>query len=241
VRFIEQKRDDGIFLTVLGFGMGNYQDARMKKIADAGNGHYAFIDGLLEAKKVLMTEFAGTLFTVAKDVKIQIEFNPAHVASYRLLGYESRLLKAKDFNDDKKDAGEMGAGHSVTALYEIVPPGGSSDVPKTDALKYQKSVAVESAEVLTVKLRYKEPKEDKSRLVEYPLTAETLVKKEPTLDFRFASAVAEAALILRDSAMKGDASYDAVLARARKSKGEDENGYRAEFIRLVEAAQLYSR
>ena len=241
VRFIEQKRADGIFLTVLGFGMGNYQDARMKKIADAGNGHYAFIDGLLEAKKVLMTEFAGTLFTVAKDVKIQIEFNPAHVASYRLLGYESRLLKAKDFNDDKKDAGEMGAGHSVTALYEIVPPGGSSDVPKTDALKYQKSVAVESAEVLTVKLRYKEPKEDKSRLVEYPLTAETLVKKEPTLDFRFASAVAEAALILRDSAMKGDASYDAVLARARKSKGEDENGYRAEFIRLVEAAELYSR
>lgn len=241
VRFIEQKRDDGIFLTVLGFGMGNYQDAMMKKIADAGNGHYAYIDGLLEAKKVLMTEFAGTLFTVAKDVKIQIEFNPAHVASYRLLGYESRLLKAKDFNDDKKDAGEMGAGHSVTALYEIVPPGASSDVPKTDALKYQKSVAVDSAEVLTVKLRYKDPKGDKSTLMEQPLTAEALVKAEPSTDFRFASSVAEVALLLRDSAMKGNASYDAAIERARKAKGEDANGYRAEFIRLAEAAQLYSR
>ena len=241
VSFIEQKRDDGIFLTVLGVGMGNYQDAMMKKIADAGNGHYAYIDGLLEAKKVLMTEFAGTLFTVAKDVKIQIEFNPAHVASYRLLGYESRLLKAKDFNDDKKDAGEMGAGHSVTALYEIVPPGASSNVPKTDSLKYQKSVAVDSAEVLTVKLRYKEPKGEKSTLIEQPLTAEELVKAEPSLDLRFASAVAEVALLLRDSAMKGNASYDAAIDRARKSKGEDVNGYRAEFIRLAEAAQLYSR
>lgn len=241
VRFIEQKRDDGIFLTVLGFGMGNYQDARMKKIADAGNGHYAYIDGLLEAKKVLMTEFAGTLFTVAKDVKIQIEFNPSHVQSYRLLGYESRLLKAKDFNDDKKDAGEMGAGHSVTALYEIVPPGAASDVPKTDALKYQKSVAVDSAEVLTVKLRYKDPKGEKSTLIEQPLTGEALTKAEPSADFRFAASVAEVALLLRDSAMKGDASYDAAIERARKSKGEDLNGYRAEFIRLAEAAQLYSR
>ena len=241
VRFIEQKRDDGIFLTVLGFGMGNYQDAKMKKIADAGNGHYAYIDGLLEAKKVLMTEVAGTLFTVAKDVKIQIEFNPSHVQSYRLLGYESRLLKAKDFNDDKKDAGEMGAGHSVTALYEIVPPGAASDVPKTDALKYQKSVAVDSAAVLTVKLRYKDPKAEKSLLIEQPLTAEALTKAEPSADFRFASSVAEVALLLRDSSMKGDASYDAAIERARKSKGEDLNGYRAEFIRLAEAAQLYSR
>ena len=241
VRFIEGKRDDGIFLTVLGFGMGNYQDARMKKIADAGNGHYAFIDGLLEAKKVLMTEFAGTLFTVAKDVKIQIEFNPAHVSSYRLLGYESRLLKAKDFNDDKKDAGEMGAGHSVTALYELVPPGGESGVPKTDALKYQKSVPVDSAEVLTVKLRYKDPKGDKSTLMEQPLTLADLVKENPGIDFRFASAVAEVALLLRNSALKADASYDAAIERARKSKGEDANGYRAEFIRLAEAAQLYSR
>ena len=241
VRFIEQKRDDGIFLSVLGFGMGNYQDAKMKKIADAGNGHYAFIDGLLEAKKVLMTEFGGTLFTVAKDVKIQIEFNPAKVASYRLLGYESRLLKVRDFNDDKKDAGEMGAGHSVTALYELVPPGTKSDVPKTDALKYQKAVAVDSQELLTVKLRYKEPKEDKSKLVEQSLTAEALVKAEPSIDFQFASAVAEVALIMRNSAMKGDASYDAAISRARKSKGEDANGYRAEFIRLAEAAQLYSK
>ncbi len=241
VRFIEKKRDDGIFLTALGFGMGNYQDALMKKIADAGNGHYAYIDGLLEAKKVLMTEFAGTLFTVAKDVKIQIEFNPAQVASYRLLGYESRLLKAKDFNDDKKDAGEMGAGHSVTALYELVPPGVQSNVSQTDALKYQKSVAVNSPETLTVKLRYKEPNEDTSKLIEIPLTAEMLVKPEPTEDFRFASSVAEVALMLRNSPFKGDASYDAAIERARKAKGEDKNGYRAEFIRLAEAAQLYSR
>ena len=241
VRFIEKKRNGGIFLTVLGFGMGNYQDARMKKIANAGNGHYAFIDGLLEAKKVLMTEFGGTLFTVAKDVKIQVEFNPAHVASYRLLGYESRLLKAKDFNDDKKDAGEMGAGHSVTAFYELVPPGAGSDVPKTDPLKYQKTVPVKSQETLTVKLRYKEPKEDASKLVEIPLTAEELVKSEPSEDFRFASSVAEVALLLRNSAMKGDASYAAAIARARKAKGVDENGYRAEFIRLAEAAELCSR
>ena len=241
VQFIEKKRNDGIFLTVLGFGIGNYQDALVKKIADAGNGHYAYIDGLLEAKKVLMTEFAGTLFAVAKDVKIQVEFNPAQVASYRLLGYESRLLKAKDFNDDKKDAGEMGAGHSVTALYELVPPGVLSDVPKTDALKYQKSVAVNSPETLTVKLRYKEPHEDASKLIEISLTADMLVKPEPTEDFRFASSVAEVALILRGSPFKGDASYDAAIGRARKAKGEDKNGYRAEFIRLAEAAQLYSR
>ena len=241
VGFIEEKRNDGIFLTVLGFGMGNYQDARMKKIANAGNGHYAFIDGLLEAKKVLMTEFGGTLFTVAKDVKIQIEFNPAHVASYRLLGYESRLLKAKDFNDDKKDAGEMGAGHSVTAFYELVPPGAGSDVPKTDPLKYQRTMPVKSPETLTVKLRYKEPKEDTSKLVEIPLTAEELVKSEPSEDFRFASSVAEVALLLRNSGVKGDASYAAAIARARKAKGIDENGYRAEFIRLAEAAELYSR
>ena len=237
-RFIESKRDDGIFLSVLGFGMGNYQDKLMKTLADAGNGHYAYIDGLLEAKKVLMTEFAGTLYTVAKDVKIQVEFNPAKVGGYRLLGYESRLLKAKDFNDDKKDAGEMGAGHTVTALYEIVPAGGKSDIPSTDALKYQRNVAAPSEEMLTVKLRYKEPDGDKSVKLEQAHTAAEMSEHAEDEDFRFASAVAECALLLGDSKFKGEADWERLIKRAKKAKGADENGYRAEFVRLAETAQL---
>ena len=153
--FIADKRKTGVFLTVLGVGYGNYRDEMMKKLANAGNGNYAFLDGILEAKKVLMTEFGGTMLTVAKDVKLQLEFNPAQVGAYRLLGYENRLLAAKDFNDDKKDAGEMGSGHSMTALYELVPPGTTNEVAATDALKYQKQVPVASGELLTVKLRYK--------------------------------------------------------------------------------------
>ena len=237
-RFIESKRDDDIFLSVLGFGMGNYQDKLMKTLADAGNGHYAYIDGLLEAKKVLMTEFAGTLYTVAKDVKIQVEFNPAKVGGYRLLGYESRLLKAKDFNDDKKDAGEMGAGHTVTALYEIVPAGGKSDIPSTDALKYQRNVAAPSEEMLTVKLRYKEPDGDKSVKLEQAHTAAEMSEHAEDEDFRFVSAVAECALLLGDSKFKGEADWERLIKRAKKAKGTDENGYRAEFVRLAETAQL---
>ena len=237
-RFIEGKRATGVFLTVLGVGRGNYHDAMMKKLANAGNGNYAFLDGILEAKKVLMTEFGGTMMTVAKDVKLQLEFNPAQVGAYRLLGYENRLLAAKDFNDDKKDAGEMGSGHSMTALYEIVPAGASSAVAKTDDLKYQRQVPVESGELLTVKLRYKLPDADVSTRMDQPVTAKDVTPAESTESFRFASAVAEFALLMKGSAYKGSASFDAVVKRAREAKGRDDDGWRAEFIRLVETAQL---
>ena len=239
VKLIEGKRDDGIFLTVLGFGYGNYQDAKMKKLADSGNGNYAYVDNLMEAKKVLATEFGG-LYTVAKDVKVQIEFNPAKVGAYRLLGYESRLLQAKDFNDDKKDAGELGAGHRVTAFYELVSPGADDAPPATDELLYQQTTAVDSPDLLTLKLRWKEPDAAESTRVDRPIRPEDVFKAEPSEDFRFASAVAECALLLRDSAFKGDASYDALIRRAKGAKGKDDAGYRAEFIRLAERAQLLS-
>ena len=237
-RYIAEKRATGVFLTVLGVGRGNYHDAMMKKLASAGNGNYAFLDGILEAKKVLMTEFGGTMMTVAKDVKLQLEFNPAQVGAYRLLGYENRLLAAKDFNDDKKDAGEMGIGHSMTALYELVPAGATNAVAKTDALKYQKHVPVANGELLTVKLRYKLPDAETSTRIDQPVVAKDIMAAEPSESFRFAAAVAEFALLLKDSAYKGSASYEAVLARARAAKGRDDNGWRAEFIRLVETAQL---
>ncbi len=239
--FIAKKRDTGVFLTVLGVGRGNYQDATMKKLANAGNGNYAYIDSLLEAKKVMMDEFGGTLQTVAKDVKIQIEFNPAKVSGYRLLGYENRMLQAKDFNDDKKDAGEIGSGHTMTALYEIVPAGAEEKVADVAPLKYQKAESVKSEESFTVKLRWKKPDGDTSLLREQACTEETITRKEPSESFRFASAVAEFALLLEDSKFKGDASFDALLSRARSAKGKDDEGYRAEFIRLAEQAQIYSR
>ena len=239
VRFIETKRKSGVFLTVLGVGNGNYQDGMMKRLANAGNGNYAFIDSILEAKKVLMTEFGGTMYTVAKDVKLQLEFNPAQAAAYRLLGYECRKLAAKDFNDDKKDAGEIGAGHTMTALYEIVPAGVAVPGGKVDALKYQKQTSVASPELLTVKLRYKEPNGSKSKLIETPVVAEAITGKNgPSEDYRFAAAVAECALVLEDSKFKGAASLKAVIKRAKGAKGADENGYRAEFIRLMETADL---
>ena len=237
-RFIAEKRKTGVFLTVLGVGYGNYRDEMMKKLANAGNGNYAFLDSLLEAKKVLMTEFGGTMLTVAKDVKLQLEFNPAQVGAYRLLGYESRRLAAKDFNDDKKDAGEMGSGHSMTAFYELVPAGTTNEVAATDALKYQKQTQVDSPEMLTVKLRYKLPDADVSTRMELPVTAVDVTPKEASESFRFASSVVELALLLKDSPYKGNASYDALIARARAAKGRDENGWRAEFIHLAETAQL---
>ena len=237
--FIEAKRKSGIFLSVIGVGYGNYQDASMKKLANAGNGNYAYLDSVLEAKKVMLTEFGGTLFTVAKDVKVQIEFNPAQVAGYRLLGYENRLLEAKDFNDDKKDAGEIGSGHTMTAFYEIIPAGAKETaVASVDDLKYQKRTAVESAEIFTVKMRWKQPDGDTSQVKAVAKTAKDLVRKEPSEDFRFASSVAEFALILGDSRFKGEASFASVLERARKAKGSDDEGYRAEFIRLVEQAEI---
>ena len=237
-RYIATKRETGVFLTVLGVGYGNYQDAMMKKLANAGNGNYAFLDSILEAKKVMMTEFGGTMMTVAKDVKLQLEFNPAQVSAYRLLGYESRLLAAKDFNDDKKDAGEMGSGHSMTAFYELVPAGATNAVAKTDALKYQKQVPVANEELLTVKLRYKLPDADTSTRMDQPVVAKDITLAEPTEAFRFASSVVEFALIMKRSAHKGSASFDAVIKRARAAKGRDDDGWRAEFIRLVETAQL---
>lgn len=237
-RYISEKRKTGVYLTVLGFGMGNYRDELMKKLADCGNGNYAVIDNILEAKKVMVTKMAGTLLTVAKDVKLQLEFNPAKVAEYRLLGYESRLLKDKDFNDDQKDAGEMGAGHSVTALYEIVPAGTPGTVPAVDKLRYQQNVAVESAETLTVKLRWKAPDSEKSVRADLPFTAKALSPAEESESLRFATAVAEAAMLLRDSKWKGASSWEDVIARAKGAKGADESGCRAEFIRLSETAQL---
>lgn len=236
-KLIEGKRDDGIFLTVLGFGYGNYQDAKMKKLADRGNGNYAYVDNLMEAKKILSTEFGG-LYTVAKDVKVQIEFNPAKVGAYRLLGYETRLLQAKDFNDDRKDAGELGAGHRVTAFYELVSPGADDAPAPTDELLYQQTTAVDSPDLLTLKLRWKEPDADTSTRVDRAVLAADIFRAEPTEDFRFASAVAELSLLLRDSAFKGDASYDSLIARAKGAKGADDEGYRAEFIRLAERAKL---
>lgn len=236
--FIATKRESGIFLTVLGVGRGNYQDANMKKLSTAGNGNYAYLDSVLEAKKVMMNEFGGTLFTVAKDVKLQLEFNPAEVKGYRLLGYESRKLAAKDFNDDKKDAGEIGSGHTMTAFYEIVPAGSDEKIADVDPLKYQKRTESGRGEVCTVKLRWKKPDGDTSMLKEIPISEAQITSKTPSEDFRFASAVAEFALILSDSKFKGEASFDKILDRARHAKGEDLEGYRAEFIRLVETAQL---
>ncbi len=239
--FIASKRSSGVFLSVIGVGRGNYQDAMMKKLANAGNGNYSYLDSLLEAKKVMLNEIGGTLFTVAKDVKVQIEFNPSQVAGYRLLGYENRLLKAKDFNNDKKDAGEIGSGHSMTAFYELLPVGLKDKSAKdlyVDPLKYQKATAVESEELFTVKMRWKAPDGDKSKLKEIAKSAAAITRTEPSEDFRFASAVAEFALVLENSEFKGDASFEDVLRQARGAKGADEEGYRAEFIRLVERAEL---
>ncbi|HDP95523.1 MAG TPA: DUF3520 domain-containing protein [Candidatus Aminicenantes bacterium] len=239
VSLVEKKSSQGIFLTVLGFGMGNYKDARMEQMADKGNGNYHYIDSILEGRKVFVHDMLGTLFTIAKDVKIQVEFNPAHVKGYRLVGYENRRLENEDFADDTKDAGELGAGHAVTAFYEIVPAGSDEVVGGSGDLKYQdKKItpdARRSPEWATVKFRYKKPDKDTSILIEQ---AARPLKKAPSAVFRFASAVAEWGLLLRDSPFKADADYAAVAKRAREARGEDPYGYREEFIRLVETAAL---
>ncbi|MEH1849313.1 MAG: von Willebrand factor type A domain-containing protein [Nostoc sp.] len=243
-RLIEQKRDQGIFLTVLGFGTGNYKDGKMEQLADKGNGNYAYIDTLLEAKKVLVNDLRGTLFTIAKDVKIQVEFNPAKVQAYRLIGYENRLLQNQDFNDDKKDAGDIGAGHSVTALYEIIPTGTKSDVklPEVDPLRYQRSseTAPDAAgnELMQVKLRYKLPQDSTSQLITQTIQDDDLRADQiPSTNLRFAAAVATFGMVLRDSEYKGNANYDLVIKLATQGKGEDQEGYRGEFIRLVEQSR----
>jgi len=233
---IVKERESGIFLTCLGFGMGNYKDSKMEILADKGNGNYAYIDNLLEAKKVLVTEMGATLLTIAKDVKIQVEFNPEVIESYRLIGYENRLLNDEDFNDDTKDAGEIGAGHSVTALYEVVLKGQGSGV-NIDDLKYQNNEIKGGMadEMLTVKFRYKAPDGDKSKLIERVLPNK--IDTNNSNNFNFSAAVAGFGMLLRDSEYKGNLNFDQVIKMAEQSKGADKNGYRAQFIQLVDAAK----
>ncbi|WP_312790681.1 von Willebrand factor type A domain-containing protein [Sphingobacterium sp.] len=240
---IRKESKSGISLTVLGYGMGNLKDSKMEVLANKGHGNYAYIDNISEARKALVTEFGGTLFTVAKDVKIQVEFNPSYVQAYRLVGYENRLLEAEDFNNDKEMGGDMGVGHTVTALYEIVPVGIASDMVGTvDALKYQQQRKNQvnmkkNGELATVKFRYKEPEGQKSRLQQQVVAAKPIALNNVSEDLRFASSVAELGLLLRNSDFKQKSDFDQLIARAKASKGADEEGYRAEFIRLAENAR----
>lgn len=236
-RLIEEKRKSGVFLTCLGFGMGNYKDSKMETLANKGNGNYACIDNIIEAKKVLVNEMGATLLTIAKDVKIQVEFNPEVVSSYRLVGYENRLLNAEDFNDDTKDAGEIGAGNSVTALYEVELKENATDRVDIDPLKYQnRTTAGSDDEILTVKFRYKEPDGNKSKLIEKSLQNSFKKFNELSENFIWSASVASFGMILRDSKYKESATYEKVLNWSQASKGKDENGYRSEFIQLVKLA-----
>lgn len=244
VRLIEQERQDGIFLSVLGVGEGNLNDSMMEKLADKGNGNYAYIDTEAEARKALGEQVGGTLMTIAKDVKIQVEFNPRAVAGYRLIGYENRLLAARDFNDDRKDAGEIGAGHTVTALYEVVPAGQKVENPGVDALKYQRPAqdvpGASAGELMTIKLRYKEPSGDASKLLSVGVVDTGASYQNASANFKFAAAVAEFGMLLRDSHYKAQASYDGALQLARASAGADLHGHRTEFVGLVEKARSLS-
>jgi len=237
-QLIEEKRKSGVFLTVLGFGMGNYKDSKLETLADKGNGNHAYIDTMQEAQKVLGEEFGGTLFTIAKDVKIQVEFNPNKVQAYRLIGYENRLLNDEDFVDDTIDAGEIGSGHSVTALYEIIPVGVKSsftkDLPK---LKYSnlKSKSDYNDELLTVKFRYKKPDKNKSIELVKVVPYQVKERSQTTDDFKFAASIAMFGMQLRDSKFKGKTDYNSIIAFAVNAKGTDDEGYRSEFIRLVKA------
>ncbi|ODU01915.1 MAG: hypothetical protein ABS79_01060 [Planctomycetes bacterium SCN 63-9] len=251
VRLIEEKANSKVYLTVLGFGEGNLKDSTMEQLADRGNGNYAYIDTLQEAQKVLIEQMSGTLVTIAKDVKIQVEFNPAKVGAYRLIGYENRKLKNEDFNDDKKDAGEIGAGHTVTALYELVPPDQlkkeNLDKPGVDPLKYAKPAepkpAVESTstafsnETMTVKIRFKAPEGDASKVIERGFVDEGLDDSKASDDFKFAAAVASFGMILRNSPYQGNSSMSSVLELANEGQGPDRSGYRKEFLELVRRAQ----
>jgi len=245
VRFLNEKKKDGIFLTVLGFGEENIKDSRLEELADKGNGHYAYIDNMLEAKKVLVDEIGATLFTIAKDVKIQVEFNPAKIKSYRLVGYENKLLNDEDFEDDKKDAGEIGAGHTVTALYEIVTLENIEDLAGDFKLKYQEKVikksAVETEEILTVSIRYKKPDEDVSKLMSAVITGKPVSFKKTSDNFKFSAAVAQLGMLLRDSEFIGNADFDKTKELAKNSLGEDKYGYRAEFLRLLDLASGLNR
>jgi Ca-activated chloride channel family protein len=249
-QLIQDKAKSGVFLSVLGYGFGNLKDATMEKLADKGNGHYAYIDNLKESKKVLVEEMSSTLVTIAKDVKIQVEFNPSKVESYRLIGYEKRLLRKEDFNNDKVDAGEIGAGHAVTALYEIAPlidrakdaqPATKPQGDDVDSLKYQKHEVVKSDDLMTVKLRYKQPDGDQSAKLEFPAVDKGLTYSKASEDFKFSAAVAQFGMILRNSPHKGTASLDGVLELAAEGKGKDANGYRSEFLEMVNKAKALNK
>lgn len=239
-RLITKERDSGVFLSVLGFGSGNLQDNLMEQLADKGNGNYAYIDQLAEAERVLVQQFGGTLFTLAKDVKVQVEFNPAVVREYRLLGYENRLLAAEDFNDDHKDAGELGAGQQVTALYEVVPVGALAASAPIDPLKYQTTKAVRSggSELLTVKLRYQEPQGSVSRLQQLPVGAATASVEQASENLRFAAAVAQFGMLLRESKYRGTATWQTTVQLAEGARGKDPEGSRAEFVQLLNSAAV---
>jgi Ca-activated chloride channel family protein len=240
-RLIEDKREQGVFLSVLGFGTGNYQDRRMEMLADKGNGNYAYLDSEKEAKKVLVQEMGGTLHAIAKDVKLQIEFNPTYVKAYRLIGYENRTLAAQDFNDDTKDAGELGAGHTVTALYEIVPHSANTPVAGIDSLRYQQltpSNLSAGAELMNIKFRYKQPDGDKSTLLTEAVKNGTTTLSATSENFRFSAAVAGFGMLLRDSRYRGDCTYDMIGDLAKSALGKDAYGYRAELLTLLERAKL---
>ncbi len=241
IRLMQEKKELGIFITVLGVGMGNYKDDTLEYLADRGNGNYAYIDGMHEAQKVLIDNLTGTLLAVAKDVKIQVEFNPAEVSSYRLLGYENRLLEAKDFKDDKKDAGEAGAGHGVTALYELVPTRGEATDAGIDPLRYQTgrmfSPDAAGGELFTLKLRYKPVDSDTSVLREFRVPATVTPPEQTSADFRFAASVAGFGMLLRKDAHTGRLTLEDVLALGTAGKGADKEGYRSGFLRLVESVR----
>jgi len=236
-RLIKSKAASGVFLTVLGFGMGNYKDSTLEKLADMGNGNYGYIDTLAEAKKMLVEQLNGTLITIAKDVKIQVEFNPSKVSAYRLIGYENRMLRKEDFNDDTKDAGELGSGHTVTALYEIVPAGSEIPTGSVDALKYQQpnTVLSTSPETMTVKLRYKLPEEDESKGMSVPVIDAGTPLLQASRDFKFAAGVAAFGMVLRQSEHKGSSNF--ALAEKLASEGNDGNQYRQEFLDLIRSAE----
>jgi Ca-activated chloride channel family protein len=239
-QLIEDERGSGVSISILGFGMGNLKDSKMERMADKGHGNYAYIDNITEATKSMVTEFGGTLFTVAKDVKLQVEFNPAHVQAYRLLGYEDRLMAKEDFNNDQKVAGDMGVGHTVTALYEIIPTGiKDSFTASVDPLKYQKVTgdkpANNSPEVMTVKFRYKQPDSEVSKMESVVVNNKPIETDKTSDDFRFAAAVAEYGMLLRNSQFKQNSRFDQLIKMAKSAKGKDDDGYRSEFIRLAES------
>lgn len=238
-RLIEERRDEGVFLTILGFGMGNYKDSKMEKLSNKGNGNYAYIDNIMEARKIFSEELWGTLFTIAKDVKIQIEFNPSKVKAYRLIGYENRILNKEDFNNDKVDAGDIGSGHSVTALYEIIPGNSQETVASVDPLSYQDIKVKNSNDIMTLKIRYKDPNGTVSKLISTKVGQNDLGKI--TDNFKLAASVAEFGMLLRNSEFKAQATYNEAIKLAKEAKGSDTYGYRSEYITLLEKAKLMSQ